>query len=555
MPNTGDQHRTPGAARITAYGRWLAERVWNDVRPYAGHAAVVFMACVGVWLLKKNYFLVGDDLPKHPLMLFGVLAILAPVRSRDVAKPLLITHRVIFILFAFYALAAYPAVSDAYWKNDPYAAFLHLHARWVALAAAILAWFRPGFGLAPVALMAWKKHLMADQFGFPLNATDYYPVAELAMFTTLVIGVAAAAGLAEKRLSVPSGWRSAKNWSFGDAGFLGAFAIHMANYFYSAIAKITLPGAGLLTWVLENQTHYIMLATWSIGLGPLQGTGPLAVAAHEIMARFSVVTNAITFIAQLAGLICILRIRWAMVLTFFYDILHAVIFLTTSILFWKWMTLNVGLVLALKSLRARKAPPWPLSVMTIGVLLLSPLVFRVAWLGWFDTAALNRASVEAELADGRRVATPSTYFLEGSAQLAKSSIGYPFDGHFEDIGVFGKAERGRAQMHKANECGLDVARKSGLAQSFEREPKLEAYFKRHHDYIQSRANDEGRVNTWLFPHHNWPNPSLYKDFSGIDVRTIVSYHYIIESLCLSYDGEGGVDERIMLRGSYEIPVQ
>jgi len=532
----------------------LFSAFWDAVRPYVLHAGVVFAACVGVWFLQSNFFYVGDNPRWHSILLVAVVLVLLPIRSRDVARPLLITHRTIFLLFTAYWIVGYPAVSFAYWQGDAYARFLYLDARWVALAAGLIGWFRPGFGIVPVTLMAWKKHLMADQFGFPLNATDYYPVAELSLYVTLAIGTAAAGGVIARRVPWPEGWRPETGWSLGEAAFLGAFAIHMANYFYSAVAKMTLPGAGPLTWILENRTHDIMMATWSIGLGPLHGTGPVALAAHEFMSGLTIPVNAITVLAQLAGLVCLFRIRWGMVTTGLYDVLHVIVFVTTSILFWKWMTLNVGLLVALRYLLPRKAPPWPLAVMSAFVLLLSPLVFRVAWLGWFDTGTLNKVTVEAELEDGRRVEVPNVYFLEGSAQLAKSSIGGKFDGHFEDIGVFGKAERGYEQMLRANECELEVAETSGLAETFARNPKLDRYFRFHHDFIMSQVDEDGRFNTWLFPHHNWSNPVLYRDFAEIDLANVTAYHYVVESICFSYDGDGGVHERVLLKGSHEIRV-
>ncbi len=540
-------------------GTGFALRLWSEARAYALHAGIVLAACLCVWFVQRHHFFVGDQPLLHPAILILIVLALSPIRSRDVARPLLITHRTVFLLFTAYWAVSWPAVSESYWAGDAYARFLYVEARWVAVAAGILAMFRPGFGIVPVALMAWKKHLMAAQFGFSLNATDYYPVAELSLYMTFAIGTAAAGAGLSRRMRWREGWSPARAWSLGDAGFLGAFAIHMANYFYSAVAKMTLPGAGPLTWIMENETHDIMMATWAIGLGPLHQTGVLAVAGHEFMANLTQPVNAITVLAQLAGIVCLLRLRWAMAMTAIYDALHVIVFVTTSILFWKWMTLNLGLLIALGHLRKTHAPdrgpPWPLVVMSIAVLILSPLIFRVAWLGWFDTGTLNRVTVEAEMADGRRLAIPNTYFLEGSAQLTKSVIGSPFEGHFDRIGVFGKADRGYRQMLKANACELPVAPVSGLSKSFARDPRLERYFRYHHDHILALSADGRRPNTWLFPHHNWSNPALYREFSRVEVADIRAYHYIVESICFGYDGDGGVAETVLLRGSHEIPVQ
>ncbi|MGF1477765.1 MAG: hypothetical protein ACFB6S_19635 [Geminicoccaceae bacterium] len=535
-----------------------ARRQWAAFFQYAPHALVVFIACLGVYFFKELDFLVGDQRLTHGALLFLLVVSTVSVRASQVALPLRVVHRTVFLLFAAYAVAAYPAVSDAYIYESAYSELLWLHGRWLAVVAAAIAWFRPGFGIIPVVIVAWKKHLMAEQFGFPLNATDYYPVAELGLYLSFAIALAPAAETLLSRFASKHDLidrARATSWSVGEAAFLGAFAIHIANYFYSAVAKITLPGAGPLTWVLENQTHYIMMATWVTGLGPLHSHDLLAIAGHEFMAHFQYLTNAMTVAVQLAALVCIIRIRWAMALTGIYDVTHAIIFVTTSILFWKWMTLNVGLIIALHHLLPRKSPPTPLIVMTVAVTILAPIIFNIAALGWFDTAALNRPSVEAVTADGRHVPVPTTYFLEGSAQMAKTVIGRPFEGHFDEIGVFGKALRSYDIMQRANRCELPTAEESGPSRSFAREPKLEKYFVEHHEYILSHVDENGRFPYNIFPHHNWSNPALYQEFRSLDLRTIVAYRYIIDSLCLSYDGAGGVAEQTQLRGVHKIEVR
>lgn len=538
----------------SAAADWLASRV-SEAWTYAPHAGIVFAASLGVWSLKRVGFLSGREPELHLTLLIVIVLALAPIRSAAVAAPLRIVHRTVFILFAAYALAAYPAVSEFYVEQSVWTEALHLYGRWVAAAAAVAAWFRPSFGLVPVVFVAWKKHLMANQFGFPLNATDYYPVAELGLFATLLIGCVAFAERARR-------WRGAAapdpaRWSLGEGAFVAVFSLHAANYFYSAVAKATLPGASFWTWVLENDTHDIMLATAAIGLGPLLSHDMLAWGGHEFMHRFQTVTNFITYASQWAALIALVRLRFAIGLTLFYDAIHFAVFLTTSILFWKWMTLNIGLVLALEIMRSRGrvAPPWPLLTMGAGVLLLSPVIFWVAHLGWFDSKALNRTSVEMVMTDGRVVAAPSNFFLEGSAQLAKSSIGASFPGHFEDIGVFGKAERGYDQMVAARSCALPVGEVSGVGRMFRDNPELERYFVEHHRFALTQIDEDGQFRYNIFPHHNWSNPSLYEDFAALDLRNVETYRYVVESICLDYDDEGGVKETLRLRGAYDIPVR
>ncbi|MGF1553066.1 MAG: hypothetical protein ACFBWO_11295 [Paracoccaceae bacterium] len=516
-------------------------------------------ACLGVWALKKLGVPDGDRPEMQGAILLALVLALAPVRAAGVAPPLRVLHRVVVGFFGLYAIASYPAVSDAYLAESLYARAIHDEGRWLVAAAALAAWWRPGFGLIPVVYLGWKKTLMAEQFGFTMNATDYIPVAELGLFVCLAIGAVAAAEAAGRRLSLASpgrtDGRADGRWTLGEGAFVAAFALHAANYFYSAVAKATLPGAGFWTWALENDTHDIMLATASIGLGPLLGVDWLAYLAHEAMDRFQHVTNVVTYLLQYAALVALVRIRLAMLTALAWDAMHLAIFVTTSILFWKWMAVNIGFALAFGLLLDRRAPPWPLFVMGTGVLLLAPLLFWVATLGWFDSRALNRPSVVAVTEDGREVRVPSNYFLEGSAQMSKGHVGKPYPGHFADIGVFGKAEAGLPGREAAEDCDLPVAAESGLSEAFAREPKLERYFREHHRFMLANVGEDGQYPYNWYPHHNWSNPALFTEFGSLDLREIVAYRYVIESLCFRYDGRGGIEHDVRLRGVHTIPVE
>lgn len=518
---------------------------------YVPHGLVVVAAALGLWALKRVDFLSGSRPLFHGALLVGLTILLAPVRSRSTARPLLLVARTLAVLFAFYALAAYPSVSDHYLDRSRYGGAILLWGGPIALAAAVLTWFRPGFCLVPPVIIAWKKHELARLFGFGLNATDYLPVAEVSVFVALGIG---AAGLAARLRP-----RAAGTVTFGEAVFVAALAAHLSGYFWSAIAKATLPGAGPFTWVLENETHNIMLAARACGLGPLVGQPALAEFAHEAVLGTERLVNVLTFAGELAALFAVLRIRFGAVLICFYQLMHVGIFFTTSILFWKWMSLNAGLLLGLRRL-GRAEPfragwlPWPLASIGLGVVLLAPRVFRSASLGWYDSSALNRPTVLAVLDDGRRVAVPTVFFLEASAQLAKSRLGKPFEGHFEEILTFGKVKDGLEQLRRAEARELEVADRSGLEASFARDPALETFFREHHRFVREHLREDGTYPYYWFPHHNWSNPAFYREFEALDLRRVVAYDYCIDSVYLDYAGNGEMEETVVLHGEYRIPV-
>ena len=581
---------TPDSSRPSLPGR-IAARLVRRVREglaWLPAAGAVFAACAAFWLLKRIGFVAGLEPALHVPVALVLLAALAPLRGIDAAPAFNALLRTVTVLFTFYAVAAYPAVSDHYLDASGWSAFLLGPARWLALAAGVLAWWRPGFALVPLLFVAWKKHLLAELLGFPLNATDYYPVAELGLFLVLGLGAARAASSSLARRAArplrdlvarvpidafaatadgagapgtrqgvsdpphaagaaPSGWHPS------EVVVVAALGIHLANYFWSAVEKMTLAGAAPWSWVLENRTHEIMLSATAAGLGPLLSHEPLHAAVVAQLAAHPVPGNLAVLLLQLAALGAFLRVRLAIALTLLYDLSHLAIFVTTSILFWKWMILNLGFVWALRRLAPRRTFPWPLAAIGVGLIVLAPLVFGVARLGWFDSASSNRVRVEALTADGREIAVPTTWFLEASAELAKSRLGQPFDGHFEAIGAFGKARDGYAQMRRANGCELEVAPTSGLADSFERQPTLETFFREHHAWMLSRLDADGHFPYGLFPHHNWSNPSLYREFAALDKRDVVAYRYTVDSVCLS-ERDGRLVEEVQLSGAHLIPL-
>ena len=526
---------------------------WRDeALTYLPHANVTLISLLLSSAIIDAGLLSGAHHRVQAAMLTAFILILLPVRASDVSRPLLYVHRTIMILFAAFAAVSYPVFVDEYLESD-WMRLVLKEIQWIAPVAAVLGWWRPVFGLIPVVMAAWRKDGMEQLFGFTLNATDYYIVAELMIFVCVAIGIVRLADWVRGGRAPDA--RDGETWSLGQVAFVAAFALHLANYFYSAVAKMTLPGAGLFSWALENETHNIMMATAIIGLGPLQGHEWLAKAGLQAMAAAWPVTNWLTLGLQLAALMALFRVNWGIVMTGIYDIMHLAIFVTTGILFWKWMTLNLGLVLALRHLPIRSAPPWPVIAIGVAVLVFSPQLFRIATLGWFDAAANTTPRFEAVLEDGSSVRVPSNFFLEGATQIAKTKFsGFP-DGHFEYITVFGKAKRGLDQMRASLTCDLEVGEASGLSERLQSDPRLEAYIRNHHAWIVDAAGDDGYFPYNWFPHHNWANPRVFADFAEVDLRRIVAYRYVLTSECFRHDGEGGIIRTPKLRGEHVIDVR
>ena len=302
--------------------------------------------------------------------------------------------------------------------------------RWFALLATIATLKRPTFILIPMVYVILYKHGASLITGITLSPTDYAPLAEMGIFITYSLLLFALS----KRLSYGKKYiedAEPESWAPSVLLFMTALALHFGNYMWSGVEKLLLDG-GADKWLLENQTHYMILVANAAGKYPLSHWPDLAVAVYRGAENSWLAINMITLAAQLFSIIALGRIRWALWLTLFYDLTHITIFLMTGIFFWKWILLNLALVAALATLVHRKIPR---VVVTMGVvtIVLGPFVFFTARLGWYDTRAYNHNFVVARTATGERYPVPSNYFLATSVAFAQERIGRPFVGHFPTL--------------------------------------------------------------------------------------------------------------------------
>ena len=80
-----------------------------------------------------------------------------------------------------------------------------------------------------------------------------------------------------------------------------------------------------------------------------------------------------------------------------YELLHIGIFLMSGICFWKWILLNIGLIILMKKLDEnclRTVFSRKYFILSLIVILCSPLYFKPVWLAWFDTKFNNYYRVE-----------------------------------------------------------------------------------------------------------------------------------------------------------------
>lgn len=466
------------------------------------------------------------------------------IKRGDLPAACQIIHYAVISIFTFYALAAYPAVSDAYQGELSALEWFWLnYGAYVALAAALASIYRPIFGVAPMLYVLFKKYTLSGLYGFLISGTDHMALIEVGLF--LSSAIASFGLLARIKKSTAADLR------LQDALImlvLFAVAAHFANYFYSAYAKMALD-ANPFAWVLSNNTHYVMMAADLSGMMPLSMTETISALSHRFVEATSPLLNGTTLLVQLAALVGLWRIKWAIILTALYDVTHSVIFLVSGIFFWKWILLNFAIIAALGTLKHYKITKKQ-AVLLTAFTLMSPLIFSTAFLGWWDTASLNRVYFTAVTKDGQAYEVPSNYFLSGSVSVAQQKrVGLPYLGHYQ-LDAFGAMPHSTLQqMQLANQCELPLGKQSKMLEPVYRQ--LQRYVRRHHRFIVDNSAENGRFAYDWYPHHIWSMPWKFSDFRQLDKRRIDHYVFHIDSGCKTYqDGVVGFEPK--LQGEYTI---
>lgn len=412
---------------------------------------------------------------------------------------------------------------------------LYGHYVWPLLCLAGL--FRPGYGVIAMVGAAWERLTLSHYFGSSLSQTEFFPLVELSMF--MVIGAALSLHLGKTR------WR---NWisesTHPDAPqvlefvALAAISAHMANYLYSGVTKVGLGSYGV-DWVLENKTQYLLMVYHGMGMSPLSVIDGLPELLYVAFDRFFVVSNLLIFAGQLAAITAMVRIRWLMVLTAFYDLTHIVIYLCTGIFFYKWIVLNFAIIAGLATIRYKRINVVQGAFLT-AFIISAPLVFWVARLGWWDTRALNQERIYAVFKDGAELEVPTNYWGSFAVHFAQMRLLRGRSGNFFPTWTSGLTNV-KDDMKAANRCEYSFSAEAQQKEvdaffASDKGKRLASHIRRHHEYVLTRIDEDGAYNYDMYPHHIWSAPWLFKAFSAADKRGIVEYKLVIEPTCYEFVG-------------------
>ncbi len=474
-----------------------------------------------------------------------VLTIIAlPVRAAALPSPFRIVLISINACCVFFIFAARETYSLGIANSL-------LDSAWLPVVSGILAFRYPAFMLWPALSIQWTKLNAAAEAGWgSLNGADYIIIPDLALLIVMIIGGYVIYDQIAKRAKAPKILPSVNKTVFFSAAVLVVAAVHLSNYFYSGVGKLTLPNAGPLTWVIENKTYVLSTNATDSGFITLQNI--FSSSADQInfaLQLFNVPMNIMVLIGQLFAVTCLLSLRKAAWTTTFYDIMHVAIFALTGIFFWKWIILNAALVYAFRRIRSIVVIPIPFRIFCCGLVVIAPMFFSIVTLAWFDTGAVNEAHFEAKAKSGETVRVPTNFFLDSSIDVAQQRFSEPYTGWLP-TGTWGTTLDANLMRRIYKNCAVEA--KPWVLSSRDR-LRITSLLKQQKRFIGSGSDDTGRLAYDLYPHHVWSAPWMFEQFSNLDLRTISSFMLVIESRCITVNDRGHIERKEVGRAEFEFP--
>ena len=476
----------------------------------------------------------------------GLALALARAKYIPAELPSIRLLQMIGALSAVYSLLHYPLMPPlpTLWAETSYALIL---CGWVGSAlCAILSYRYASFALVPPAFLVWSKGVARHVTGLPhTHVLDVLPLPEVAS----CIGFGLAISLTYTRLLGRSARIDTRN-QFATLVLMFAIGIHLANYFWSAIAKLSLDGPWF-TWVTFNNPLYIYLAALDLNHITFSEMAIAGWFGH-LIDRTHILSNIGVFSAQalaIAGFL--LSKRWLVILLAIFEVMHVSIALAAGANFWPWVFLNVAITAVVVAPEYQQ-PGRAVGLSMAAFIYASPHFASVAYLGWYDSGANNRRYFQAEDTQGHRYYVSSNFFTFYSYPISHWDYGVPerqtafaFTGMNGGTGDFLAAKAGRS-------CDLSVLMRPN--DHWPPPNELAQFIVNYHRMVETLDSTIGFFPYNFYPHHFYVRPSLGAPFDRLDKHKIVAYIFRRESSCLSWN-EGKLTRRLVSTGEFRIDLQ
>ena len=299
------------------------------------------------------------------------------------------TWRLIVVLVAL--LAVWPLST---YDVNLYFGYTHLADRLLLLACAALLVWRPIF-LLPLLFLF---QVMLKQFDYPLGN---YPWTEINLILrSLTVALAAL------MLYFVTGRKQFANFCFL------LFCLIAAQYFRGGFHKLR------IGWILHPHLNLLMHGAWAMGWARFLSAESWARLIQAVSAA-NVPLMLFALIVEAGAVLALWRRRWLPWFLFGWMTLHGGIFLYSGFFFWKWMGLELILLL---TLFWRKQPvelpifSRPYFLFSLVLISLGRLLFGAPNLSWFDTPLAYDYEFEVVGVSGAVYALPPSqlsYYNDG----------------------------------------------------------------------------------------------------------------------------------------------
>ncbi len=428
------------------------------------------------------------------------------------------------------------------------ATYVH-YGYYLGAACAIASLFRPSF-LIPAAIytISTRKVVYAIS-GLPMSTLDIQYMIDMQLYLAFF-------GLLVAKLGPRIPWLGEVSRQNEIVG--AAFGLHLANYFWSGIAKAA-AGPTPWYWIFENKTYNQIPYAIESGILPIGHLPWLTEILYKGFQFFVVPLNAAIVLAQLFAIICILRLSWLKIASILYDMLHIGIYVFGGLFFWPWIWNNLTILWAARTSKGELSINTKVACI-VTIILGAPALKlnEAAWLGWWDIADGRQIYFEAVTKDNRTVKAPSAFFLSHSYSVSHGYMGhYPIKGQYSATMQGGTYDLDRSRW--SGSCPDPSSLPAGQVDETPeakaaRLAYLERFLTAHHEKMLAREARFGRRSYYFHLHHHPSNPFLYPDFNQLSLGDVVGYNLVVASICHSMD-EGHVVKRTLAKNSEFFSVQ
>lgn len=394
--------------------------------------------------------------------------------------------------------------------------------------------FKPIFGLFLVLLVYLQKETLEDYSNISLSSTEWVPLLEVFLFIFFSISL---------MKFVPHSWRSKlgintrNERDFFLYTLLYAVALHFANYFWSGAAKLKL-GEGIFSWITQNETYLLVSSGDIINAAWYPKLGNFYDLTLPLIIEYNSEINIITLLTQLLALVALKNIRFAIILTFMFDIFHLGIYFLSGIFFYKWMILNVAIVLALRHYKHEGVSFSRFINLSIFILCVNISIngFKplfVANLGWWDTPVFNYQQVVAVFKDGEQLPVPSNFFGSYSITHAQRRYVGNVDEFIWQTGTFGNTNKQQIMMEaqNCNQVASSDIFASDTSIDEDELKKMATWIFKSHEYALYKENKNAGYNYDFRPHHIPSIPRFYEEFKARKVSDVDYYKLEVKAYC------------------------